>query len=113
KIDSAIAARAVELLLRPPELDEAAASPAVAPQRRRVDRERAKTQSTSDVDANPKDFNVLIISDDAEISDLVSQALRDYTLEVVHDGVSGLAKLIAFKPDLVVLDFDIPVIDGS
>jgi CheY-like chemotaxis protein len=30
----------------------------------------------------------------------------------VHDGVSGLAKLISFKPDLVFLDFDLPVIDG-
>src|SRR5258705_173065 len=27
--------------------------------------------------------------------------------------MSGLTKLISFKPDLVVLDFDLPVIDGS
>lgn len=113
KIDSAIAARAVEFLLSPPEVETETEAPAPAPQRRRVDRERAQTGSTAGVETNPKDFNVLIISDDAEISDLVSHALRNYTIEVVQDGVSGLAKLIAFKPDLVVLDFDIPVIDGS
>lgn len=113
KIDSAIAARAVELLLRPPEQEAETQRPAAAPQRRRVDRERAQTKPEDEVEIHPKDFNVLIISDDSEISDLVTQALRDYTLEVVHDGVSGLAKLIAFTPDLVVLDFDLPVIDGS
>lgn len=111
KIDSAIAARAVELLLRPPELEEETPEP--VPQRRRVDRERAQKVPTGEVEVDPKDFNVLIISDDAETSNLVTQALRNYTLEVVHDGVSGLAKLLAFKPDLVVLDFDLPVIDGS
>lgn len=110
KIDSAIAARAVELLLRPPELD---AEPAPIPQRRRIDRERPQPASTGDVEVHAKDFNVLIISDDAEITELVTQALRDYKLEIVHDGVSGLTKLISFKPDLVVLDFDLPVIDGS
>jgi CheY-like chemotaxis protein len=30
----------------------------------------------------------------------------------VSDGVSGLASLISFKPDLVVLDFDLQMIDG-
>lgn len=111
KIDSAIAARAVELLLRPPELDAEPAPPPPIPRRRRIDREQAP--SITDIEVHAKDFNVLIISDDAEITDLVTQSLRDYTLEVVHDGVSGLTKLISLKPDLVVLDFDLPVIDGS
>jgi CheY-like chemotaxis protein/KaiC/GvpD/RAD55 family RecA-like ATPase len=117
KIDSAIAARAVELLLRPPELEADMSRPATPPQRRRVDRERPQPGPIDnvggDVEVHAKDFNVLIISDDSEITALVTQALRDYTLEVVHDGVSGLTKLISLKPDLVVLDFDLPIIDGS
>jgi DNA-binding response OmpR family regulator len=117
KIDSTITARAVELLLRPPELEAeletGLARPATIQQRRRVDRERPQPESSADVEVQAKDFNVLVISDDAEITDLVTQALRDYTLEVVHDGVSGLTKLISVKPDLVVLDFDLPIIDGS
>ena len=117
KIDSAIAARAVELLLRPPELEAEMAQPATKPQRRRIDRERAQPEPIGnvggDIEVHAKDFNVLVISDDSEISDLVTQALREYTLEVVHDGVSALTRLISLKPDLVVLDFDLPIIDGS
>ena len=113
KIDSAIAARAVELLLRPPELETEMARPKTVPQHRRIDRPRPQPASRGDVEVHAKDFNVLIISDDSEITDIVTQALRDYTLEIVHDGVTGLTKLISFKPDLVVLDFDLPVIDGS
>lgn len=113
KIDSAIAARAVELLLRPPEFDAEPAPPVPIPRRRHIDREQPQPPSITDIEVHAKDFNVLIISDDAEITDLVTRALRDYTLEVVHDGVSGLTKLISLKPDLVVLDFDLPVIDGS
>lgn len=117
KIDSTITARAVELLLRPPELEAELetelARPATIQQRRRVDRERPHPESSAEVEVQAKDFNVLVISDDAEITEIVTQALRDYTLEVVHDGVSGLTKLISVKPDLVVLDFDLPIIDGS
>lgn len=111
KIDSAIAARAVELLLRPPE-SEMLASPWVfdTPSAGR----QAAQASGLDVAPNvqPRDFKVLIIDDDPNSCDLVAQTLTDYTVEVVHDGVSGLSKLISFKPDLVVLDVDLPIIDG-
>jgi CheY-like chemotaxis protein len=40
------------------------------------------------------------------------KALSDYKVERAEDGVTGLAKLISFKPDLVVLDVDLQVIDG-
>jgi CheY-like chemotaxis protein/KaiC/GvpD/RAD55 family RecA-like ATPase len=111
KIDSAITARAVELLLRPPE-SEMLAPPWVfdTPSAGR----QAAQASGLDVAPNvqPKDFKVLIIDDDPNSCDLVEQTLTDYTVEVVHDGVSGLSKLISFKPDLVVLDVDLPIIDG-
>jgi CheY-like chemotaxis protein/KaiC/GvpD/RAD55 family RecA-like ATPase len=111
KIDSAIAARAVELLLRPPE-SEMLTSPSLLEM---PCESRSAAQATAlDVPVNvqPKDFNVLIIDDDPNSSDLIAQTLTEYTVEVVHDGVSGLAKLIAFKPDLVVLNVDLPIIDG-
>lgn len=111
KIDSAMAARAVELLLHPPESDTDFPSLSDTSRRRAV-RETKQPESTSDAEIKAKDFNVLIIEDDPETCDLLTQTLGDYSLEVVHDGVSGLAKLISFKPDLVVLDFDLPVIDG-
>lgn len=111
RIESTMAARAVELLLHPPEAD--AEFPSASPTaRRRAVRETTQPEPLIEAEVRAKDFNVLIIEDDPETCDLVTQTLGDYSLEVVHDGVSGLAKLISFKPDLVVLDFDLPVIDG-
>jgi len=112
KIDSAMAARAVELFLYPPGAEgEFSFSPSQSTRPRAV-REASHTKPVGEPDVRARDFNVLIIEDDAEICDLLTQTLGDYTLEVVDDGVSGLAKLISLKPDLVVLDFDLPVIDG-
>jgi DNA-binding response OmpR family regulator/KaiC/GvpD/RAD55 family RecA-like ATPase len=112
RIDSAMAARAVELLLEPPEAVGEFSLPASHNARPRAVREASHQEPLGEAEVRAKDFNVLIIEDDPETCDLVTQTLGDYTLEVVHDGVSGLAKLISFKPDLVVLDFDLPVIDG-
>jgi DNA-binding response OmpR family regulator len=61
---------------------------------------------------NPKEFNVLVINDDQAECEFIAEALSEYNVETVHDGVAGLAKLISFKPDLVVLDVDLPIIDG-
>jgi DNA-binding response OmpR family regulator len=112
KIDSMIAARATEMLLLPPDSKtQASAEPSqpVTASAPAQDREAAG-ESGSPVD--PKSFNVLVIDDDPESCQAVSQTLNDYTVEVVHDGLSGLAKLISFKPDLIVLDIDLPIIDG-
>lgn len=110
KMDSAIAARAAEFLLRPPEAgaESLPHSGILEQSREHLDAEKPP----SDGEVRTKDFSILIVEDDAETCDLVTQTLADYTLEIVHDGVSALAKLISFKPDLVILDFDLPVIDG-
>jgi CheY-like chemotaxis protein/KaiC/GvpD/RAD55 family RecA-like ATPase len=109
KIDSEITARAVDLLLHPPDAENEQSD---FPSSSAPARTAPVTASTLAAELQPKDFNILIVEDDPETRDLVSHTLSDYSLEVVHDGVSGLAKLISFKPDLVVLDFDLPVIDG-
>jgi CheY-like chemotaxis protein/KaiC/GvpD/RAD55 family RecA-like ATPase len=111
RIDSAMAARTAELLLSPPESGAEFSVPSSLTQPRAV-REPRQPEALGEAEVHAKDFNVLIIQDDPETNDLVTTMLGDYTLEVTRDGVSGLAKLISFKPDLVVLDFDLPVIDG-
>jgi DNA-binding response OmpR family regulator/KaiC/GvpD/RAD55 family RecA-like ATPase len=111
-IDALVTSRAVEILLRPPEsrtethsLVNLIEPPASA---------KAAAQAGPEAPQNvqPKDFNILVIDDDASSCEAVVQTLNDYTVEVVHDGVSGLAKLISFKPDLIILDVDLPIIDG-
>ena len=106
KIDSTIAARAAEILLRPP--DSQTESP-VAP---KAERKVARSDAPVPASVQPKDFNVLIIEDDPVTREVIAHTLSDYTVDAVNDGVSGLAKLISFKPDLVVLDLDLPIIDG-
>ncbi len=112
RIDSAMASRAVELLLRAPEAESVLTLPAMISERRRVPGQARHPEPLGDAEVRAKDFNVLIIEDDSETCALVTQTLGDYTIEITHDGVSGLAKLISFKPDLVVLDFDLPIVDG-
>ena len=105
KIDSTIASRAAEVLLRPPDaLTLAPPPPPVA--------EPVKSDVAPSAAVQPKDCNVLVIDDDPASCELIAQTLDAYTLEVVHDGMSGLARLISFKPDLVVLSLDLPIIDG-
>jgi CheY-like chemotaxis protein len=78
----------------------------------RAVRNARQPEPLGEAEVHAKNFNVLIIQDDPETNDLVTRTLDDYSVEVARDGVSGLAKLISFKPDLVVLDFDLPVSDG-
>ena len=102
KIDTAIAARATEVLLRPPDAD--------SPSDDEI--EPALAMPAAPAPVTPRDFRVLIIDDDPSSCDAVAQTLAEYTVEIVHDGMSGLAKLISLKPDLVVLSLDLPIIDG-
>jgi CheY-like chemotaxis protein/KaiC/GvpD/RAD55 family RecA-like ATPase len=56
---------------------------------------------------------VLVIDDDAFTFRLVERALgAEYQTEAVYDGIGGLAKLVSFDPDLVVLDITLPFVDG-
>jgi len=110
-IDAMVTARAVEILLRPPDWGTEAVSP-VSVAELPASAKAALIGPEAPQNAQPKDFNVLIIDDDAASCEAVAHTLSDYTVEVVHDGVSGLAKLISFKPDLIILDVDLPIIDG-
>jgi CheY-like chemotaxis protein/KaiC/GvpD/RAD55 family RecA-like ATPase len=103
------AARAVELLLSAPQGPLDAFLSLSTPQPAPADGAETAHESS---DVQPKNFNVLIIEDDVEMCSVLTETLGEYSIEVVHDGVSGLARLISFKPDLVVLDFDLPIIDG-
>src|SRR5262249_2431991 len=60
----------------------------------------------------PDDFNILIIAGGAQSAERIARSLSEYHVEEAGDGVSGLAKLISFKPDLVVLDIDLRAVDG-
>ncbi len=58
--------------------------------------------------------SVLVIEDDRNIQELLQMYLEKegYAVTVAGDGGQGLAKFRAIKPDLVLLDVMMPVMDG-
>ena len=59
-------------------------------------------------------ISVLIVEDDHNIQELLQMYLEKegYAVTVAADGGQGLAKFRAIKPDLVLLDVMMPVMDG-
>lgn len=57
---------------------------------------------------------VLVIEDDKELARLLQLDLRQHGYEVAlaHDGLEGLRAFHSAKPDLVVLDIALPIMDG-
>ena len=59
-------------------------------------------------------ISVLIVEDDRNIQELLQMYLEKegYAVTVANDGGQGLAKFRSIKPDLVLLDVMMPVMDG-
>lgn len=57
---------------------------------------------------------VLIIEDDRGLSKLLSQMLkdRDYEVAAAYDGLEGLKLAEDFKPEIALLDVNLPLMDG-
>ena len=59
-------------------------------------------------------ISVLVVEDDRNIAELLRMYLEKegYAVTIASDGGEGLTKFRAIKPDLVLLDVMMPVIDG-
>ncbi len=57
---------------------------------------------------------VLVVDDEEPIRRTLARALgiRNYDVEVASDGLEALSVADAFKPDLIVLDLNLPTLDG-
>ena len=57
---------------------------------------------------------ILVVDDEVNITELVAMALRyeHFEVETAHTGRDGLAAVVSFRPDLVILDIMLPDIDG-
>lgn len=57
---------------------------------------------------------ILTVEDERPIQDLIARVLRDagYTVVTAQDGQQGLEMAISHRPDLIVLDLALPIMDG-
>jgi DNA-binding response OmpR family regulator len=59
-------------------------------------------------------MRILVVEDDASIADVVARGLskQHYSVDIAHDGASGLEMALCNDYDLVILDIMLPKIDG-
>jgi len=59
-------------------------------------------------------LKTILIVEDVELNiDLLTQLLEDdYNLIIAKDGAQGVAQAEQYKPDLVLMDISLPVMDG-
>lgn len=55
---------------------------------------------------------ILVVDDDEATARLLGRFLRDYDVTIAHDGVDGLEQAIATRPQLVITDVWMPLMDG-
>lgn len=57
---------------------------------------------------------ILLVEDHEELWDFLSRRLkrRGFEVELAHDGQAGLDKARALVPDVILLDMNLPVMDG-
>lgn len=57
---------------------------------------------------------ILLVDDDRNQCIMFAEALQDegHEVDVVHDGRAAVDRVTADRPDLVVLDINMPVMDG-
>jgi len=58
---------------------------------------------------------ILVVDDEPDYVDLISWVLEKngFSVESAHDGLDGLNKARAIQPDLILLDFMLPELDGA
>jgi len=68
------------------------------------------------VDSEGQGRRVLIVDDDASVRDVIADALRlspgHYEVETACDGIDAGLKLERFGPEVVILDVNMPGMDG-
>ena len=61
-----------------------------------------------------KNYKILVIDDEPEITDIIKAFLANagYEVLVENSSVMGVEKAKSFRPDLILLDIMMPVMDG-
>jgi len=59
-------------------------------------------------------MRILVVDDNRDIMDLIQRVLRleGHEVAIARDGLEALQQEAAFQPDLVILDVNLPMLDG-
>ena len=60
----------------------------------------------------PAKKKILIVDDEADLRELLTEELKDYELLEAGDGVEALEQVTLHAPDLIVTDIHMPNLDG-
>ena len=65
-------------------------------------------------EGNSRRIRVLLVDDDRDVADSMAEVLRllDYEVRVVYGGEEALGVAGRFRPDVVILDVNMPGMDG-
>lgn len=78
-----------------------------------MDDEQKLSPATGSNDAVHKKFRIVVVDDNADMRSYFSHLLdREYIVETASDGSIGLEKVRKLRPDLVISDIMMPVMDG-
>jgi two-component system alkaline phosphatase synthesis response regulator PhoP len=70
--------------------------------------------SSTKLEKKTKSARILVIDDEAEITEIVETFLKDagYQVMIENSSVMGIERAKNFKPDLILLDIMMPFMDG-
>ncbi|MDH4223462.1 MAG: response regulator [candidate division Zixibacteria bacterium] len=70
--------------------------------------------STTKLEKKVKPAKILVIDDEAEITEIIETFLKDFGYEVLSENssVMGIERAKTFHPDLILLDIMMPFMDG-
>jgi CheY-like chemotaxis protein len=68
----------------------------------------------SEFPLSARPLKILVVDDNHDVADSLASLLQlyDYSTSVAHDGVAGLVAARAFRPDCIISDLTMPVLDG-
>ena len=58
--------------------------------------------------------NIMIVEDDIDLAESIQEYLesKDIRVQLVHDGLEAVERIVGDQPDLVILDLMLPGMDG-
>jgi CheY-like chemotaxis protein len=79
-----------------------------------LEQDTRRERSNRHAENRPADYRVLVVDDDAAVCEAVAKILSSfgYTVSRADDGLAAMSHLATSQYDLVITDFDMPLMNG-